>query len=125
MMDMVKTAVSREPLQNFRKFVKRTSLQRGHCVIPVCAALPLTTFELMLRKGARCRRPARTDGRAGAEPEDASRRQDNHVLQDRQRQIGAPTLADLWCAGAAIWSRLQQVWMAGPMTKVRGWRCIR
>src|SRR5436189_4930047 len=48
MVDMVKADVAGKPLQDLRKFVERTALQRCGGEVPVVAAFPVNSLELML-----------------------------------------------------------------------------
>src|SRR3954464_314608 len=48
MVNMMKTNVAREPLQDLGQLVKRTPLKRGQRVIPLLAALPVDSLELVL-----------------------------------------------------------------------------
>ena len=48
MVDVVVPDVAREPLQDPGQFVEGTALQRRRGVIPLVAALPINSFELML-----------------------------------------------------------------------------
>src|ERR1700678_1371676 len=48
MVDMMKSDIAREPLQDSRQFVERAALQCSFRVIPLVAALPVSPFKLML-----------------------------------------------------------------------------
>ena len=48
MVNVMKANVAGEPLQQFGKFVKRAAIQRGRGVIPILAAFPVNSLELML-----------------------------------------------------------------------------
>src|SRR5688500_5688886 len=48
MMNVVKTDITGEPLENFRQFIEGTPFERGLGVVPVLATLPVNTLELML-----------------------------------------------------------------------------
>src|SRR6202789_3576718 len=48
MVDMMKTDIAREPLQDSRQLIERAALQCGFRVIPLVAALPVSPFKLML-----------------------------------------------------------------------------
>ena len=48
MMNVMKSDVAREPLQDLGQFVERTALQRCRGVIPLAAAFPVNSFKLML-----------------------------------------------------------------------------
>jgi hypothetical protein len=48
MVNVMETDVSREPLENFGEFIKRTSFESGTCEIPVVLPFPVDAFELVL-----------------------------------------------------------------------------
>src|ERR1044072_2491269 len=56
--NVVKANVAGEPLQDFREFVKRTSVQSRACEIQTQAALQINVLELMLHVKQPAPRPA-------------------------------------------------------------------
>ena len=47
-MDMMKTYISREPLQDLRKFIERTTIQAGVEELPIRVTLPISGVKVML-----------------------------------------------------------------------------
>ena len=47
-MNVMKTDIPREPLQDFWKLIIGTSVYRGLSIIPLIAVVPISVFELML-----------------------------------------------------------------------------
>src|SRR5579862_5748414 len=86
MMNVMKSNIARKPLEDFRQFIERASLERHSPVVPLPGAGPISPLELMLNieqpyAGGTCEcRDSELDQQKGLEADHAA-----HDDRDRQQ----------------------------------------